>query len=324
VTTDPDERADALARIVVLMRAHGLTVRDVAGALGDEPVAEPDAPVAARERRRRAILIRVFAILGGTFVFAGIGVFIALQWEALNAPARVVVTLGSGIAALVLALLACRDRRFEKATAPLFLIAAALEPTGMMVAFDEYGAGGDWRWASLITAGAMALQFGAVFARFRWSTPLFVTILFAVLFWWTAFDLLDMDGTLIAIVLGTGMLLVALWADRSGHRDITPIWYLAGAVAFLGGFADAVDSTPYELSFLAVAVGFVVLAAALQSRTLLFVATLAILAYTGYYSSRYFADSIGWPLTLIAFGLFMIGLSALAYRVDRDYVRKKA
>jgi len=51
------------------------------------------------------------------------------------------------------------------------------------------------------------------------------------------------------------------------------------------------------------------------------VATLAILAYTGWFTRQHFADSIGWPLALIVFGLFMIGLSALAFRIDRDYVR---
>jgi hypothetical protein len=34
-----------------------------------------------------------------------------------------------------------------------------------------------------------------------------------------------------------------------------------------------------------------------------------------------FAQSVGWPLALIVFGMFMIGLSALAFRIDRDYVR---
>ena len=64
------------------------------------------------------------------------------------------------------------------------------------------------------------------------------------------------------------------------------------------------------------------LSVVLQSRTLLGVATLAILAYTGWFTSEHFADSIGWPLALVAFGLFMIGLSALALRIDRDYLRQ--
>jgi hypothetical protein len=31
---------------------------------------------------------------------------------------------------------------------------------------------------------------------------------------------------------------------------------------------------------------------------------------------------MGWPLALIGFGIFMIGLSATAFRIDRDYVRR--
>ena len=69
------------------------------------------------------------------------------------------------------------------------------------------------------------------------------------------------------------------------------------------------------------AAGFVYLSVTLHSRTLLFVATAAILAYTGWFTSEHFADSVGWPIALIIFGLLMIGLSALAFRIDRDYVR---
>jgi hypothetical protein len=51
------------------------------------------------------------------------------------------------------------------------------------------------------------------------------------------------------------------------------------------------------------------------------VATLAILAYIGWHTNKYFADSVGWPLALIGFGIVMIGLSSLAMRIDRRYIR---
>lgn len=311
-----DDRARGLAEIAAIARQHGLSIDDIAAALGSEPAGP-------RDSRWRGVLVRVLGVLGGTFVFAGVGVFIALQWDALNAPARVVVTLGSGLAAFALAAVSTRDARFDKATAPLFLTAAALEPTGMLVAFDEFGSGGDWRLASLVTCGAMAAQFGSTFAAVRQSTLLFLAMLFAVLFWWTAFDLVDADGTVTALVLGASMLLAAAGVDRTTHRVITPVWYLAGAAAFLGGLFDAVKRTPFEIVFLAVAAGFVYASVVVHSRTLLFVAVLAILAYTGWFTAEHFADSVGWPLALVAFGLFMIGLSALAVRIDRDYVRSR-
>jgi hypothetical protein len=148
-----------------------------------------------------------------------------------------------------------------------------------------------------------------------------MVILFATLFWWTALDLAGAGDSAVALLMGGVMLLTAIGVDRTGHRDITPVWYLLGAAAFLYGVFDAVERTPFEIAFLAVAAAFVYLSVVVHSRTLLFVATLAILAYTGWFTGQHFADSVGWPIALIAFGIFMIALSALALRIDRLYVR---
>jgi len=312
--TEIDPRTRALADIVMLARQHGLSSSEVAAALGA-------APGGAAAGRTRAIVVRVLGFLGGTFIFAGIGVFIAVQWSGMNSPARVVVTLGSGIAAFALAVLAYRDEHYDKAAAPLLLVASALEPLGMMVAFQEFGSGGDWRIAALVTSGAMTAQMGAIVHLFRRSTPLFMVLVFASLFWVTTLDLVDADGKTIALVMGGSLLLAAAGIGRSRHAEITPPWYFIGAASFLYGFFDLVEHTVFELAFIAAAAAFVYASVALRSRTLLFVATLAILAYTGWFTRQYFADSIGWPLALIVFGLLMIGLSALAFRIDRDYLR---
>ncbi len=148
-----------------------------------------------------------------------------------------------------------------------------------------------------------------------------MAILFATLFWWTALDLVDADDEIVALLMGATMLLTAIGVDRTGHREITPVWYLFGATAFLYGTFDVLRRTPFEIAFLAAAAGFVYLSVVVHSRTLLFVATLGILAYTGWFTGEHFADSVGWPIALIAFGIFMIGLSALAFRIDRLYVR---
>ena len=311
-----NERRLALEQIASIARAHGLSAAEVAAAV------EPSAHVAP-QARGQGVLVHVLGVLGGTFVFAGVGVFIALQWSDLNSAARVLVTLGSGLVAFVLAVLGTRDSRFDKAATPLFLAAAVLEPAGMIVAFSEFGSGGDWRSAALVTFGAMAAQFALTFGALKRSTLLFLTILFATAFFWTALDLMDVDGGLISLVLGASLLLAAVGADRSGRSGITPFWYFAGATAFLYGFFDLVEDTPLEIGFLALAAGFVYASVLLHSRTLLAVATLAILAYTAYFTGEHFVNSVGWPLALVAFGLVLIGLSALAVRIDRDYVRPK-
>jgi hypothetical protein len=320
-----DDRTRALQDIVSLAQRHRIAVPEIAAALSaSSPPGAPTLPASpALETRARGVLVRVLGYLGGTFVFAGIGVFVALQWDHMNAAARIVVTLGPGIVAFVLAMLAARDERFDKAVAPLFLIAAAMLPTGMLVAFNELGSGGDWRWATLITFGVVGLQFAAAFGTCRRSTSLFFTLFFGMLFWWNALDLVDASDHVTELTMGGAMLLAAIGVDRTAHAEITPVWYLFGASVFLYGFFDVVENTVFELSFLAVAAGFVYAAAALRSRTLLFVSTIAVLAYTGWYTGEHFANSIGWPLALIAFGLLMIAVSALAVRIDRQYVRPR-
>ena len=76
-----------------------------------------------------------------------------------------------------------------------------------------------------------------------------------------------------------------------------------------------------EPLFIGGAAAFVYMSVNVRSRTLLFVATAAILAYTAYFTGEHFADSAGWPLALVVIGLVMIALSALAVRIDRRYMR---
>ena len=71
---------------------------------------------------------------------------------------------------------------------------------------------------------------------------------------------------------------------------------------------------------LAVACGGVFLSTWVRSRTLLFVSTVAILAYISYFTNEHFQDSLGWPLVLILLGLVFIALSTIAMRISRRYI----
>ena len=104
-------------------------------------------------------------LLGRNFVLAGLGVFIEMQWATMNSMARITVTLGSGIAMFVMALFAAGDERWEKTATPLFLLAALLQPTGILVAIAEFSKGGDERHAILLTAGVLLIQAGADFSQ---------------------------------------------------------------------------------------------------------------------------------------------------------------
>ena len=88
----------------------------------------------------------------------------------------------------------------------------------------------------------------------------------------------------------------------------------------LAGLFNLVQFSPFEILFLGAACGVVFWSTWVKSRTLLFVGTVAILGYVGYYTAEHFSDVVGWPIALILFGLMLLGLSAVAFRINRKYI----
>src|SRR4029450_2192964 len=127
-------RDDALVEIVALVRQHGLTVGEIASALDSDPHTSA--------ARSSGILSRGFGYLGGTFVFAGLALYIGMRWDDLGSTGRVLLTLGPGFCAFVLALVCTTKEAFAGAALPLFLIAALVHPTGILVMMNEFSRGG--------------------------------------------------------------------------------------------------------------------------------------------------------------------------------------
>ncbi|HHQ13558.1 MAG TPA: DUF2157 domain-containing protein [Chromatiales bacterium] len=306
-------REEALDQIVAIARSHGLTASEVSAALDVDRTG-------AGQPKAASLVGRILGYLGGIFIFAGLGVFIALNWDAMNAVARIIVTLGSGLAAFVIALVAAGDQRFTQARTPLYLIAALLQPTGILIAIDEFSSGGDWHYAVLLTTGLMLLQQGVVFWKKKDSTLLFTTLIFVSGFYGVLLDLYSVDEKLIAMTGGISLLALCMGLDQTRYRGLTPFWYFVGSVSFFTGLFMQVQHTSIELSFMLAATGGVLLSVYVRSRMLLFVSTLAMLGYISYFTGQHFLDSMGWPLMLIVLGLVLIGFSAVAIRINRRYI----
>ncbi len=307
-------KEQALQQIADIAREHNLTPPEILAELSPSKEASDS---------KSTILTRLFGYLGGIFVLAGLGVFIEMQWEEMNAIARITITLGSGIATFVMALFAAEDERWEKTVTPLFLLAALLQPTGILVTLDEFSSGGDERHAILLTSGVLMIQQTLIFLKTRRTVLLFMSLIFAVSFYGTAMDLFDLDEDLIASTLGLSVLLVTHSIDRTRHAAITPFWYFVSSTAVMTGLFSLIRDSLLEICFLGAACGLVFLSTWVKSRSLLFVGTVAILGYVGYYTAENFSEAVGWPIALIIFGLLLIGLSSVAFRINRKYIAAK-
>lgn len=310
----PASREQVLETIAALARAHALDASEVAAYLRRQP-----GPVSAHGTAgwNASIVNRLFHYLGGTFIFAGIGLLMALLWDDIGSAQRVILTLGVGVAAFTLGLFTARDPRYEKAATPLFLMANLLQPTGLFVFLDAYiPPSGNVTTAIIAVFSIMALQQALAYATLGRTTLLF----FAFLFFYAALGpwmgRLSVDDDVIGIAFGLSMLCLAYWAERKGHGSIAPFWNFLGTGFFLAGAYQFLGQTPL-VPYLALNAFMIYLSLRLSSRAMLFVSVAALLSYLSWYTSTYFMDVVGWPIALIVLGFLFLAIGGVAVRLAR-------
>ena len=310
------DRDDALVEIVALVRQHGLTVGEIASALDSDPH--------TRVARSSGTLSRVFGYLGGTFVFVGLAIYIGMRWDDLGSVGRVILTLGPGFCAFVLALVCTTNEAFAGATLPLFLIAALVQPTGILVMMKEFSQGGDPAYGVLFMNMIMVIQQGCAFWALRRTVLAFTTIIFATGLATVALDLLHVGHDLMGIVLGVSLGCVAWSLDRSPHRSLAGPVYFFAALLFLAACYHALRHTAIEVLFVGLSCAVVFLSIVARSRSLLAVGTLALIAYIGDFIAEHFANNLNAPIFLMIAGFLLIAIGAAAVRINNRYIRQAA
>lgn len=100
-------------------------------------------------------------------------------------------------------------------------------------------------------------------------------------------------------------------------RLITIGYFIGSIMAYVGLF-DLVHNTSVELLYLAVAASLLYACVVLQSRALLLTTVIAMLAFIGYFSEKHFANSLGWPVTLVLMGIAFLGIGSIAIKVKQQ------
>ncbi len=306
------DRDAALQETIALVRRHRLTLEELREAL--EP--ENEAPL----RAPSAVLPRVFSWIGGIFVFIGLVTFVSMRWETLDAFGRVMITLGSGFCLFISALCCCFDARATRAATPLFLVAAVLQPTGILVALEEYGRGGDPVLGLLFMYAVMFVQQGCAFVRLQRTVLALTTLVFGLGFCAIALDKLDVPPRLLGMTLGLSLVCIGWGADRSRHAVLAPWAYLFGAMSFLLASYSWLDDGAWEGVFPGLAAGTVYLSTVARSRALLTVGTVALCGYLGDFMWEHFRDNLNAPLILILLGFIMIVLGILAVKIHQRFI----
>lgn len=304
-------REEALEQIAALVRQHGIGIGEIADRLKEgESFAVID--------KGGSVLKTALGYVGGTFIFSGVALLIHIIWHDISSAERVIITFGPGLIAFIMGALCLKDQRFEKAITPFFLIAAFLEPFGILVCLNEYfPQSTDVSLPVLAISGVMLAQQFMGFVAWRRTCLGFFSILFWTIFIGTAMAKMRIDGNIATIALSVSLLCLSRAADRTAHRAIAPLWYFIGTAGSLSGFFHLVRGSSLELSYLGLNACMIYLSILLASRTVLLVSVLGLMVWLGWYTDLYLANVMGWPIALIVLGFIMIGLSAYAVKLGR-------
>ena len=121
-----------------------------------------------------------------------------------------------------------------------------------------------------------------------------------------------------SLVTGVCVMFAAYGLHKAGrYARLTGLGYFAGSVMAYSGLFDLVHNTPLELLYLAVTASMLYACVVLQSRALLFTTVIAMLGFIGFYTAKHFANSLGWPVTLVLMGVAFLGVGTIAIKVKR-------
>jgi len=244
---------------------------------------------------------------------------------------RVFITLGLGLILTAFGSILLRSRPDDNIGPVFHAIGGVLIPGGAGVVLSEVFQ------IEFISLWPVALMFGVIFVFYlilNSAHKHVVLTLFSIANG-TAFvyflvgamvgDSFYNHGDLYAyltMVVGTAYLFLA-YSYRAGWNQklVGPLQFL-GIVGFLGAaFSRVFDSEPWRLFYFFIVIGGVFLSAYVRSRSILIVSTLFLVAHVAYITSKYFADSLGWPVSLILLGFVFIALGYISININKKYIK---
>lgn len=273
--------------------------------------------------------------IGGGIVFIGISILIGQHWASLGSLVRILLTLGVGLGFFITAVLARQSDKTARLAQAFFFIAGLLLPLGLSVTFDAAGLLMSNTGVQTMAALILFAGFLVTYALYEETVLLLFTIIFATWLYsaLTGFLVTSMPSVgwrfecYRTLVVFISYLCLGYYYFLSHERKGIMGWLLGlGSFGFLGitlalGGWKPTQSLLWELIYPFITFGFLYWSIILRSRAVLFFGAAALVGYLGKITSEYFADSIGWPLTLVLLGVIIILIGYWAVYLNKNYIK---
>jgi uncharacterized membrane protein len=304
------------------------------GVISKEDVAELfNSPVEQKNTATHTKNItNIFYMIGAVIAVVGVIILLGQNWNEIGFAGRVLSTLGISIIAYVIGFVSVGNIH-RILSQVCFTISGVLAPLGVFVLCREFA----------VTFGALPQAYTAIalltaFAVAFWYTKRNILMLWNMA-WitWAYYCLLSyvfmpsMDVTKLAtMILGITYLCATYFfqknmpitesIERKEKQAVENILYAIGtsllvtSSLFLGGIFDFIT--------LLLIFGAFYMSIFVKSRSTLIVSGILLISYIIKITSKYFANSVGWPLSLIAIGFFVIAIGYGMVYLSRTYLPK--
>ncbi|OGZ57945.1 MAG: hypothetical protein A2827_00115 [Candidatus Spechtbacteria bacterium RIFCSPHIGHO2_01_FULL_43_30] len=291
--------------------------------------------IAPREVNRGAKGFSHFSVtkmlyaLGAAVVIIGIVIFVAQIWQDIGSFGRISVTLGLGFLISAIGSMLLKQKPEDNIGAIFHFIGGMLIPGGTAVTLYEFNLNSVSLWP-------VAIAFGAVFAFYVLLNSIHrhpVLTFFAVANG-TAFAYLIVEAVVegayykdlyayLTMVIGASYLLLAHAFREGRNKNLIGVLRFFGSAGLLGAaFTQTFDSGLWQLLYFFVVFAGLFLSVHIRSSIVLVMSTIFLIAHISYITNLYFADSIGWPISLIILGFLFIGLGYASISINKKYIRQ--
>jgi hypothetical protein len=284
---------------------------------------------------KQILFSEIFYYMGAAVVVMGLTVLVWQHWNTFSTFAKIMTTLGTGLLFYILGTVVSTNKQFSSLGKSFHLIAGLILPVGLLISFVILG-------YNLMNSLTQTCLFGALFfiyalSSFLYRKSLFIifAILYGVLTFFSLTDYLTINNPFVIHhfveyrVLASGFSLMALayyFVKHSNRLSLASWLNGIGVAAFLGAIFWILgwspdSSTIGEIFFPTFAMFVMLMSIFMKSRAYLVFGGVFFLISIITLTGKYFATSLGWPITLVIIGFFLIFIGFCTVRIKIKYLR---
>lgn len=283
------------------------------------------------EHLKNTSINKILYIIGAAIVVIGVMIFVGQIWEDIGSFGRILVTLGLGIAFTFAGVVVSKTKENQNLSSIFYAMGGLLIPGGSIVVLNELNIINDNVWPICFTFGVIflfylsinSLQKNVVLTLFLIGNgTAFIYLLVQAMLGSTYYMHGDIYSYL-TMVMGISYILLARSFEDTWNQKLSNALYLFGSLGFFGAaFSQVYDSILWQMLYFMLVFAGLFISTQIKNRNVLIVSTLSLIVHISYITGEYFADSLGWPVSLIALGFIFIGLGYVSININKNYISK--